>query len=125
MSANPIFIGTPRASAGVISAANSNRDGTGTLVDILTAGAAGSKIDSVRIKATGTTTAGMVRLFLYDGTNNFLIREIAVSAITVSSSVASFDYTEALNITLPLNYKLRASTEKGETFHVSAFGGDF
>jgi hypothetical protein len=52
-------------------------------VDVLTGVAAGTKVFEVRVQATVTTTAGMVRLYYYDGTNTRLFDEIPVSAITV------------------------------------------
>src|ERR1051326_122814 len=57
-----------------ISTANSNLDGTGTLGTVFTASAGnkGALISSVIIKAQVSTTPGMVRLFIYDGTNTRL-----------------------------------------------------
>ncbi|NBX74718.1 MAG: hypothetical protein EBQ89_10555, partial [Alphaproteobacteria bacterium] len=69
MATDPNFAGTPLAGNAQISTANTNRDGTGTLGTVVTAGASGSRIEEIVIEATGTTTAGMIRLFLNDGTN--------------------------------------------------------
>jgi hypothetical protein len=66
---SPTFTGTPRVGSSQVSAANTGRDGTGTIVDLLTGVAAGTKVFEVRVQATVTTTAGMVRLYYYDGTN--------------------------------------------------------
>ncbi|TFV34544.1 hypothetical protein E4K66_30730 [Bradyrhizobium frederickii] len=79
------------------------------------------------IKAIVTTTAGMVRLYIYDGTNTRLWREVPVSAITPSASVAAF--ASYLNLALeplilPSGYSLRASTHNAETFNIVATGGD-
>jgi uncharacterized membrane protein len=88
MSSTANFASTPAAGAllAQLSVANTNRDGTGTLVDILTAAAAGTRVDALEIVAAGTTTAGVVRLFLYDGTNNRLFKEILVDAVTPSTT---------------------------------------
>lgn len=127
MSTQAQYASTAKTAVGQLSAANTNRDGTGTLVTILTAGAAGTRIDDITIQATGTTTAGMVRLFLHDGTNARLVKEIAVSAITPSGTVAAF--TSSLfnqNLILATGWSLRASTHNAETFNVCVTrAGDF
>jgi hypothetical protein len=130
VTATPIFIQTPRAAVGQISTANTNRDGTGTIGTIWTAGANGSLITGIDIQATGTTTAGVVRLFIHDGTNARLWREVLVSAITPSTTVAAYRATldlstEGTALWLSTGYSLRASTHNAETFNVTARGGDF
>lgn len=123
----PNYAATPRNAIGQVSVANTTRDGTGTLATIMTAGASGSRLDKVVIQATGTTTSGVVRLYIHDGTNARLLQEVLVSAITPSATVAAFtssinfDYAEPL----PIGYSLRASTHNAETFNVFAKGGDF
>jgi hypothetical protein len=104
-----------------VSAANTNRDGTGTLVDVVTpVSTYGAYMTDVLIVATGTTTAGVVRLFLFDGTNNRLHTEQLVTAITPSASVAVFSATVTLNFRIPNTWKLKASTHNAETFNVIA-----
>lgn len=134
MSAQAGYAATPRVGIGTISTANTNRDGTGTIGTIFTAGSSGSRIDRIVIKATVNTTAGMVRLFIHNGTTAYLWREIAVSAITVSATVAGFESAMSSNnaadigflpLVLPTGYSLRASTHNAETLNVTAVGGDF
>ena len=126
---NPIFTLTPVIGSGVVSSANTNRDGTGDLVDIITGGANGTRITRITIQAVVTTTAGMIRLYIYDGSTTVLWKEIAVTAISVSASVIAFAYAlEYLGdraLVLPANYVLRASTHNAEAFRVIAEGGDF
>jgi hypothetical protein len=66
-------------------------------------------------------------LFLNDGTNTRLWREIIVPAITPSTSIAVFSsalYEQAL--ILPNGYSLRASTNNAETYNVMVTrAGDF
>jgi hypothetical protein len=126
MATTPTFTGTPSCGIGQVSTANTNRDGSGTLATILAAGANGTRVFRVHIKATGTTTAGMVRLFIFDGTNTRLFREYVVTAITVGAAVKSWDAEEAFyDFVLPVNYILKASTHIAEIFNVIAFGGNF
>lgn len=127
------FAATPKVGMATISTANTARDGTGTIGVVFTAGTNGSRIDRVVIKATGTTTAGLVRLFIHDGTSARLYREIGVSAITPSGTVATYEVGTSSNnaadigflpLTLPTGYSLRASTHNAESFVVTAIGGD-
>lgn len=126
MATDPQFAATPGLKHGQVSTANSNRDGTGTIATILTAGSNGTKIEEVTVIATGTTTAGMVRLYLHDGTNARLFDEFAISAVTPSGTVAAWRQTRTYaNLVLPSGWSLRASTHNGETFNVECFAGDF
>ena len=132
MSTSPQYASTPRCGIGQVATANTNRDGTGTLATILTAGASGSRIDAINIKATGTTTAGMIRLFIHDGTNARLLTEVPVMVLTPSGTLPSWEaqlntntMTQVLPLVLPTGYSLRAATNNAETFNVIALGGDF
>jgi hypothetical protein len=121
------YAATPRSAVAQVSAANTNRDGTGTTVTVFTAGANGSRIDDIWIVGTGTTTAGVVRLYVNDGTNTRLWQEVMVTAITPSVSVQVFNaalYNQAL--ILPNGWSLVASTQIAETFNVIVTrAGDF
>lgn len=127
MSATSNYAATPKTAVAQVSTANTARDGTGTLATVFTAGASGSRIDDIAITATGTTTAGMVRLFLHDGTNARLWREVAVSAITPSATVSPFSsLLGSLALVLQTGWSLRASTHNAETFNVLVTrAGDF
>ncbi len=132
MSTSPQYASTPRCGIGQASVANTNLDGTGTLATILTAGASGSRIDAINLKAVATTTAGMIRLFIHDGTNARLLTELPVLALTPSATLPSWEaqlttnnMSQVLPVILPTGYSLRASTHNTETFNVIAIGGDF
>lgn len=123
MATAPAYAATPRSiDVAQVSAANTNRDGTGTIVTVCTGVAAGTRVSSVTAKATVTTTAGMVRLYLSTDTGSTwrLYREIPVSAITASASVATFygrlDFEDlVLTGTSDL---LGASTHNAEAFNI-------
>jgi hypothetical protein len=127
MSTTAQYAATPRTAVAQVTTANTARDGTGTLATVFTAGASGSRIDDILIIATGTTTAGVVRLFLHDGTNARLWKEVLVSAITPSTTLSPF--SSALNsqaLVLASGWSLRASTNNAETFNVLVTrAGDF
>lgn len=128
MASVPAFASTPRTAVAQIATANTNRDGTGTIGTVMTGAAAGTRIDDVKITATGTTTAGVVRLFLHDGSNARLWTEVLVTAITPSTSVAVWS-AELPDLGLVLqdnNWSLRASTHNAETFNVAVTrAGDY
>lgn len=124
------FTSTPGITLAQVSAANTNRDGTGTVVSVLAGSANGRRINKITIKAIVTTTAGMLRLYIYDGTNTRLYREVLVTAITVSGSVAGFSseilyYDSDAPILPSATYELRASTHNAEAMNVIVEWADF
>lgn len=126
MATTPNFAATPRCGVGTISTADTSRTAPTNVVTIFTAGSNGSRIDEIDINATGTTTSGVVRLFIYDGSSYFLFQEILVTEITPSTTVSTFASTNTYNnLMLPSGHSLRATTNNSESFTVIAFGGDF
>jgi hypothetical protein len=116
---------TANSGLATISTANANLDGSGTLSTVLTGSANGTLVKSVCIKAQVTTTRGMVRLFVYNGTNSFLLKEIDIYPIAQSSTSPvnpSFETKINLNFILKSGYILKASTQNGQTFSVIAEG---
>lgn len=151
MAANnsPIFGLTPRCAIGQLSAANNGLDGTGTIVTVLSAGANGTLITSIRLIATSTTTAGKINLFINDGGTSKLFASVVVAAITLGAGTKGWDFDVPLpgpiayaasavvnasvslgglqgnGLLLPSGYSLRASTVNAETFNVVAVGLDY
>ena len=69
----------------------------------------------------------MVRLYVSDGTNTYLVGELTVDAITASGTVATWeeDWTPPGGaLMLPNGYSLRASIVNAESTIVHALGGD-
>lgn len=113
---------TVNTGSAIIFTANANLDGTGSLGTVLTAAANGTLVRSIMIKA-GSTTQGMVRLFVNDGANSTkLILEVEIPAMTRSAIAKGFEKVIRTNISLKAGYVLKVSTEKAEAFHVSAEG---
>lgn len=136
MATIPNFAASPVSALAQLTVANTNRDGTGTLVTVLTGPAAsgsntgGARVEEIVFTATATTTAGMIRLFINDGTNTRLWREVPVTAITPSGTTATWTSTMRNDtrpdlplLTLPVGYSLRASTHNAETFNVIVTNG--
>jgi hypothetical protein len=124
MAASPQYVGTPKSPSVTISTANALRDGTGTLDTLLTAGASGSRVDRLNLTATGTTTAGMIRLFV----GTALIKEIPVIAITPSATQPAWsaDVDFERGLVLQAAAVLKAGTHNAESFNLTVVnGGDF
>lgn len=129
MASASIFYTTQRNAIGQVTTANTGRDGSGAVVTIMLAGTSGSKIERIIIQAIGTTTAGFVRLYLHDGATAYLWKEITVSAITPSATVAAFHDEVDCSLPgsiliMPTLYSLKASTHNTETFNVIAIGAN-
>lgn len=143
MSVTAQFSATPKIGMARITgtgAANTARDGSGTeatnIFNVFSAGASGSRIDKVHVTACGTlaaNTAGMLRLFISDGTNKRLYREITLAATTPSASAVGVNnFSSAaidLGLILPDGHSLWATSHfadaAGNQFDVIASGGDF
>ena len=132
MATTPQYAATPKCSIGQVSVANTNRDGTGALATVFSTGTNGSRIDAIDIKAVGTTTTGMIRLFIHDGTSTYLLTEVPVVGTTPSGTLPSWEtqlntntMSQGLPLVLPAGYNLRAATNNAETFNIIAQGGDF
>lgn len=124
MASTANFFSTPRTAVAQVSTANTARDGTGTIATVITGAASGTRVDDIEISpgsALGVTTAGVVRLFLHDGTNARLLREILVTAITPSTTVSTFNtrLTDLGIILQNASWSIRASTHNAETFNIA------
>lgn len=127
---------TANTGSAVLSSGNSSLTGSGTIDStiwvILTAGASGSgwkgcRIESVSIKALTTTTMGMVRLFLYNGSATRLLTEIPIPAITQSATEKSYEQKINLNnFSLKAGWEIRATTENSsQSIAVVVEGNDW
>lgn len=129
MSDKQAYASVPRAlDVASISAANTNRNGTGTIVQLCAGSANGFRVSSITAKAIVTTTAGAVRIFvsINSGTTWRLLTEIPVDANTASASNPAWeDRIEFDDLILKgTTVWLGASTEKAEAFEMTVNGGD-
>lgn len=126
MAADPVFAVTPRIATVNVATANTNRDGTGTVATLITGASTGTRIAEIVCQARVTTTAGMVRIFLHDGTNFFFFDEVGIAAATVSASVKGTRVSTTYNnLVLPnASWSVRVSTHNAESIDVTALGAD-
>ena len=66
MASAPAFAVTPRLAHAYVTAANTGFDGTGTIVDVITGAASGTRINEVVIQSTGDPADSLITLFIYD-----------------------------------------------------------
>ena len=133
MSTSAQYASTPKIGSALLTTADTSLTAPTTVGTVFTAGASGSRIDYIDIQGVATTVAGLINLFIYDGTNYFLYNQVPVQAITSSTTVPAFQAVISSNtnanilpINLPTGYSLRATASVAQTgVRVTASGGDY
>ena len=133
---NPIYSIAPDFQWGttVLTAANTAKDGTGTVLTVLTADAInGGRIEKIRFRAAGTNVATVARVFINNGAtnataaNNILYDEITLPATTLSETSALANQEIILNVSLPPGYKINVTigTAVAAGYYISSNGGKY
>lgn len=133
MSTTAQYASTPKFGSATLSTADTSLTAPTTVGTIVTAGASGTRIDYIDIQGVATTVAGLINLFVYDGTTYVLWQQVPVQVVTSSTTVPAFTAALSSNgnsnimpLTLPTGYSLRATTSVAQTgVRVTAYGGDF
>ena len=133
MSTSAQYASTPKIGSALLTTADTSLTAPTTVGTVFTAGASGSRIDYIDIQGVATTVAGLINLFIFDGTNYFLYTQVPVIAITSSTTAVAFSSTLSSNshsnimpINLPTGYSLRATASVAQTgVRVTASGGDY
>jgi hypothetical protein len=116
---------TANTTSAAISTANTALDGSGAMATVITGASNGTHVETISIKATGSVSRGMIRLFLSDGElSTKLIAEIDVPEKTVSSVDEAFEITLETDFMLKSGLMIAASTNNAESFIVRAEGLD-
>lgn len=131
MATTPNFAGTPRLGVAAVSTANTLRDGTGTIVDIMVGAATGTKVERIAIQSTGDPADSVVTLFVHNGTSYFLFDEYDLgnpAAASTTNPGIRFE-TAYRDLVLPsASYKIGAAITVALTagvMNVFALGADF
>jgi len=126
MATAPAFATTPRIGAVSIATADSSYTAPTNVGTVITGVAAGTRISEVVVKCAATSSAAIVRLFLYDGTTYWLFDEVTIAAATGSSTVQQTRVSVVYNnLILPsASWSLRATTSVSQATHVTALGAD-
>jgi hypothetical protein len=134
---SPVFVLIPLTPTATIAAANTARDGSGSLVTLFTCGANGGRIESIKFtsaQATAAASSAMVgRVFVSDaaGANPRLHTEIAIATATASTTVIGATSTITFPGGLPLKtgqiVYVTQSVYAGaqDQMHVTAQAGDY
>ncbi len=128
MAAAPAFAATPHNGA-VASVVDATKAGV-SAASVFVAGASGSKIEEITVKADGDPADCTVCLYLYDGSAYWLWDEWDIgNPAAGSTTVAAYRETRTYeNLILKSGWTLRVThtvaTTSGSIF-VHAFGGDF
>ena len=98
MASSPAFAATPNISSNVLSAtADSSYTAPTHSVTVFTAGSSGSVINVVDFVGAGTTVAGVVQLYLYDGSTYHAWISQLVTAVTPSTTQVPFYASQTFN----------------------------
>lgn len=128
MSVDPVFASTPRHESVAVSAtADTSRSAPTNVVTLLAAGANGTKIEELVFNGSGTTLAGVICVFIYDGSAYHLYDEVAVTVVTASTTAAAYRLARTYdNLILKPGASLRITSQvASQLIRVHAFGGDF
>lgn len=133
MTATPVFVQSPLVGSATLTSpsaitSRANITGTTGLVQLTPTSTNGKRIDWIRVIAKGTTTAGFLTVWLYDGTTSKVIDEISIAAATPSATVTptKADQSYLTNgFNLQPTYQLYVSSTVAQDMNVYAFGGDY
>ena len=142
-STSPIFVLTPNVGTARLTAANTAADGSGTVYQLLAAGANGSRVDAVRFRnsqATAAASTAMVHRVFYSptvttgapGSGSYkLVAEVATGAATRSTSaigatsIYTFDVPLFMASGSALYVCQSAYAGVQDQFDAQAFAGDY
>lgn len=116
MATDPAFAATPKIGSQLLGTAETDTQAPAQTSTVLTAGANGSKVEEIVVEASksaslvATTVAGLVYVFLYDGSTYHLYDVVTVTAVTASATAAPFRTSKTYtNLFLPSGWSLRCS----------------
>lgn len=139
----PIFPLTPKIGyTGNLTTANTNKDGTGVINLLFSAGENGAKIDQIKVRARGTNVATVMRFFVNNGAdpsvaaNNTLVHETTIAATTLSEVAALADnditITKESEVVSPIPYLppnhriyVTIGTAVAAGLQATCWGGDY
>ncbi len=129
----PIFSKAPADGWATVTAANTAKDGTGTVVTLFTAGADGAFIQKIVAMPLGTNVASVARFFLNNGStnatpaNNSLFGNLGLPATTNTEVAAQTPQELNVNVGIEagrvINVVLGTAVAAGWQFTV--FAGEF
>ena len=137
MAANtsPIFSRLGDIQWGIVTSANTAKDGTGTVQTIFTADATnGGFVDQIRLQAAGSNTQTVMRFFVNNGssngtaTNNSFVGEIGLPATVLSETQPVHgEIVIPVGVAMPAGYKINMtiSTSVSAGWAATVIGGKY
>lgn len=129
MTNTPVFAQTPAVELATLTTptaitSRANITGTTGLVVLATTSTNGKRVDSITVKSKGTSLAGILSVWLYDGTTSYLWDEIELPAVTPSTTAKSMNVaifytgknlksTEALYVSVTVQQDLNVFADTG------------
>ena len=133
---SPIYskVGDLQWGLSAITAANTAKDGTGTVLTVFTSDVTnGGYVQKIRFRSAGTNVTTVARVFINNGntnataSNNSLWDEITLTQTTLSETGALPTYELPLNFALPPGYKLNVTlgTAIAAGYYCTIIGGKY
>lgn len=105
--------------------------GTTGLTQLTPTSTNGKKISMITVKATVTTVATQLCIWIYDGTSSYIFDEFTIPVLATSTTAESYfisrNYESLLgaSLVLPPTYQLFVSVTVQQNMIVYAHGGDY
>jgi hypothetical protein len=130
MATAPSYAVTPHNMCGLVPATADTSNTAPTNVTTLgSAASTGTKISQIDVTPVGTVVAGIVNIFIYDGSAYHLLCPVTIPAATVSTTAPPVPQTFTYdNLSLLTGWSLRCTnTVSGNVslITVNAFGADY
>lgn len=128
MATAPQFAATVNVGSAIVPATlDTSLTAPSNVATVVTAGSNGTKIEEIVVQGLGTTVAGVLNIFRYDGATYHLIDQVLISAVTSSATAVAYRSARKYdNLILANGDTLRiAQTVSGNQsmLKITAFGG--
>jgi hypothetical protein len=130
----PNFAITPVIGIGSVLTASASRNAPTNTVTILAAGSSGTRVERVVATPTGSSVAGAISLYIYNGTTYTLYTEMQIgvntatpNAVLTTTTLEAVTLPNLMPILLPPGSSLVATTNVTQpaSIDIAAIGGSF
>lgn len=131
MTNTPVFAQTPKLFVATLTSptavtSRANITGTTGLTKLTDLQTNGLRVDSIQVVSKGTSSAGIVFVWLYDGTTSYLWDQIDISAVTGSTTLDSVQVSKTYTSTnLTPTQQLYVSISVTQDVNVYCNGGAY
>ena len=131
MTNTPIFAQTPIVGIATLvtpTALTSRTNITGTtgLTQLTATSTNGTRVDRILVKASATSVATNLFIWIYNGTTSYLFDEIDITVITAANTIDSLlVYKDYSYLSLPSTYQLFVSVSIQQNLNIFALGGQY